>query len=316
MPEMFGHCGQRLKVFKRAHKTCDPPNGIGGRRMEAAVHLEGVRCDGSAHGDCQAGCLVFWKEAWLKAVDDPDVSVAEVASSPGASKANVNSRCSERHVRSATSTHDAREAADGPTYSCQSTKLAQATLPLRWWDPRQYAEDYLSGNVRLPQMLAALTFSIYHGIASGGFGVGSAMRSAYDAFQRLRGGTPYPWRLGQVEKGQQTPSGRLHLQVGEWVRVKSHREILQTLDEDSRNRGMYFDAEEVPYCGGTYRVRDRVHRIIDEKTGKMLGLKNPAIVLDDVVCQARYSKCRRFCPRSIYPFWREIWLERISGPNQ
>src|SRR5262245_41073430 len=56
MPEMFRFCGQRFRVFRRAHKTCDPPNGMGGRKMANAVHLEGLRCDGAAHGGCQAGC--------------------------------------------------------------------------------------------------------------------------------------------------------------------------------------------------------------------------------------------------------------------
>src|SRR6185503_4165611 len=72
MPEMLQFCGQRLPVFRRAHKTCDPPNGLQGRRMAAAVHLDGVRCDGSAHGGCQAGCLMFWKDAWLKKADPAD----------------------------------------------------------------------------------------------------------------------------------------------------------------------------------------------------------------------------------------------------
>ena len=36
------------------------------RSMKNAVFLEGLRCDGSAHGGCQRGCLFFWKEAWLK----------------------------------------------------------------------------------------------------------------------------------------------------------------------------------------------------------------------------------------------------------
>src|SRR6478735_4190965 len=66
MPEMFKYCGGRFRVYKRAHKTCDPPNGIQARRMTATVHLEDLRCDGQAHGGCQAGCLIFWKEAWLK----------------------------------------------------------------------------------------------------------------------------------------------------------------------------------------------------------------------------------------------------------
>src|SRR5690349_2802614 len=69
MPEMFQYCGKRFRVFKRAHKTCDPPNGMAGRRMRSAVHLDGVRCDGTGHGGCQAACLIFWKEAWLKRVD-------------------------------------------------------------------------------------------------------------------------------------------------------------------------------------------------------------------------------------------------------
>src|SRR6266568_9336293 len=67
MPEMFESCGQKFRVSKRADKTCDPAhNPWTIRRMTDAVHLEGARCDGARHGGCQAGCLIFWKEAWLK----------------------------------------------------------------------------------------------------------------------------------------------------------------------------------------------------------------------------------------------------------
>ena len=55
--------------------------------------------------------------------------------------------------------------------------------------------------------------------------------------------------------------------------------------------------------------RRRVDRFIDEKTGVMKSLKTPAIILEGVWCQSRYSNCRMFCPRSIYSWWREIWLE-------
>ena len=79
---------------------------------------------------------------------------------------------------------------------------------------------------------------------------------------------------------------------------------------------MYFDGEMVPFCEGTYRVLGRVERIIDEKTGKMIDLKTDAVILDDVACRACYSKWRKFCPRSIYPFWREIWLERVGGGDR
>ena len=32
------------------------------------VLLEGVFCDGSAHGGCDRTCFCFWREGWLKRV--------------------------------------------------------------------------------------------------------------------------------------------------------------------------------------------------------------------------------------------------------
>ena len=66
MPEMLNIAARRCEVGKRAHKTCDPALGIGGRKMANTVHLENIRCNGAAHDGCEAGCLIFWKEAWLK----------------------------------------------------------------------------------------------------------------------------------------------------------------------------------------------------------------------------------------------------------
>src|SRR2546423_4316141 len=65
MPEMLRYCGQRLTVYKIAHKTCDTLTRSGMRKMENAVHLAGVRCDGGGHGGCPAACPVFWKHARL-----------------------------------------------------------------------------------------------------------------------------------------------------------------------------------------------------------------------------------------------------------
>ena len=310
MPEMFQYCGQRFQVFKRAHKTCDPVNGLQARRMVSSVHLVGVRCDGAAHGGCQAGCLVFWKQAWLKKVDQGGAAPQR----PAAAESNGRpiDGCTEEDVYAGVQENDRPDSPGGPAYVCQSTRLRAATTALSWWDLRQYAEDVRSGNVRLAQMIAALWFVAYHTLAESGLGLGSAMRWAYDRFQAARGGTPYPLRRGKIARGEPTPSARLDLQAGELVRVRTYPEILHTLDEEWRNRGMYFDVEQVPFCNGTYRVLRRVDRLIHEKTGRMLRLRNDALILDDVVCQARYSKCRRFCPRSIYPYWREIWLERAE----
>ncbi len=315
MPEMFQFCGKRFPVFKSAHKTCDPPSGLGARRMRDGVHLTGVRCDGQTHGGCQAGCLIFWKDAWLKPVGRGAVaspSLVPVGDSPATSAP----ACTEDDVVAGARGPGESAGPGGPVYRCQSTRLRAATAPLPWWDLRQYAEDLRSRNARPSQLAAAFLFFLYHSLVESGVGLGGALRWAYDGFQKVRGGSPYPLRQGQVEKGAATPVSTLDLEPGELVRVRSYREILDTLDEGWRNRGMYFDPELVPYCGGTYRVLRRVGQIIDERTGRMLRLKSDAVILNGVVCQARYSKCRHFCSRSIYPYWREIWLERAPSQPQ
>jgi hypothetical protein len=308
MPEMLRYSGQRVRVYKRAHKTCDPARTLAGRGMDNTVHLEGIRCDGSAHGGCQAGCLIFWKDTWLSPSKGSENAPDHARRPIGASAAG----CTEQDVWAAALQHDSQSGAEDATYVCQATNLSPATTPLQWWDPRQYFEDIASGNVKPSAMVAAFLFFICHTLATAGLGFGTAIRWTYDTFQRMRGGTPYPWREGRIPAGRRTPVLELKLKPGDLVQVKSYSEILDTLDENWRNRGMYFDGEMVPYCGGTFRVSNRVERIIDEKTGRMLQLKSDAIVLDDVICRARYAECRRFCPRSIYPYWREIWLERVQ----
>src|SRR5262245_58401310 len=87
MPEMFQFCGKKFQVFKRAHKTCDPD--FRSRRIRNAVHLQ-TRCDGQAHGGCQAGCLIFWKEAWLKPIDSgAPVQFASTAAVAGCTESTV-----------------------------------------------------------------------------------------------------------------------------------------------------------------------------------------------------------------------------------
>jgi len=153
---------------------------------------------------------------------------------------------------------------------------------------------------------------MYYHLSQAGIGLGPAMRWFYDKFHPLWRGTQFPRKSGPIPVGKPTPTATLDLQPGELVRIKPYVEILRTLNIEKRNRGLLFDAEMVPYCGGTYRVLKRVSRIIDEKTGEMQKFRNPCIMLDSVICQSRYSHWCMFCPRSIYSYWREIWLERIS----
>lgn len=313
MPEMLEFCGRRFRVVKRAHKTCDTVNGYRNRRMRNAVHLEGLRCDGGAHGGCEAGCLIYWKEAWLRKVGAPGTysrtpPVAAFRRIDGTQ--NSARLCRESDVMAGTQRPGAPDAS-GPLYVCQATQAPAATERIAWWDLRQYIEDYASGNVSLAGMACGFMYQGYDSVMKLGIGVGAPMRWLYDVFQRLRGGVPYPGRAGCIPVGRPTPTGPAELKAGDLVRVKEYDAILATCDQTGRNRGMTFDAEMVPYCGGTYRVLKRVARIVDERTGRMQAISNPCIILDGVVCQGRYSSRRLFCPRSIYPYWREIWLERV-----
>jgi len=315
MPEMLRFCGQRFQVYKRAHKTCDYTTQYPyhTRRLANTVHLE-TRCDGHAHEGCQAGCLLYWKHAWLRPLgkdlgNSSRVSTETTAVADATTASDIG--CSEAAVWAHTQVSDSQGGA--PTYVCQVTQIPHATSPLAWWDMRQYFEDYSSGNVSFGSLVRALGYCVYYNLSQAGLGLGPAMRWLYDRVNPLRGGTLFPRKPGQIAEGAPTPTSNLNLKVGELVRIKPHLEILKTVDSSNRNRGMYWDAELVPYCGGTYRVLKSVTKIIDEKTSKMIEMKTPCIVLDSVVCRARYSPCRMLCPKEMFPYWREIWLERIEA---
>jgi len=296
MPEMFQFCGKRFQVYKRADKTCDTVDKTGGLRVRNTVHLPELRCDGSGHGGCEAGCLMFWREAWLKRVGGEQVPPIKGAE-PKAGQ------CTELDVARA-----AVADAGQQIYRCQITRLRAFTEALPWWDVRQYVRDVAINGVGIGKLVRTFLFVGYRELTELGVGY-RALISLYDWFQSLRGGTPFPLRSGTCEK---TPTAVLGLQPGEWVRVKPYPEILATLDPNNKNRGLWFDAEMVRYCGGTYRVVKRVRRILDERTGKMLEFSNPCIVLQDVFCRAETTENRLFCPRENLIYWREIWLERAS----
>lgn len=303
MPEMLHYCGQRFRVYKRADKTCDYVTGWSLRRMNDSVHLEGVRCDGEGHGGCQAGCLIFWKEAWIKPAknDPPSPESSRPAAEHGTPS---NGLCTVEKILAANQTTNPEGEA---VYSCQAMELRNFTSYMSGWDPRQYIRDLRSGNLasglagdsRAERMLELL------------LGILQILRSIIiTAFNKVQGrlhGISYPFVGGSLAK---TPVEVLDLQPGELVQVRSKEEIVATLDKQNRNRGLWFDVEMVPYCGGIYKVLRRVHRIIDEKTGKMLNMKYPCIVLEGAVCRADFH---RLCPRAIYAYWRESWLKRVAA---
>jgi len=301
-PEMLAFCGRKMRVAKTAHKTCDStPHRSGGRRMYDAVHLEGARCDGGLHDGCQADCVFFWKEAWLQRAD--------AARSPAVPAA---SRCTEDALMRARF-EEGCDPAD-PVWVCQTTAIYEATDLLHWWDVRQYVKDVLGGNHSAWHMCKLLLRAGYTKVVGLGFGY-RYLIGAYDAFQKLRGGRPFPTITGQIPEGAKTPAETLNLQPGEWVEVRSKAEIAATITPAGINRGMRYDREMLKYSGGRYRVQMRVDKLINEKNGKMVPMKTAAIQLENVYCRAECTEKRLGCPRASNTYWREIWLKRCSPPE-
>ena len=284
MPEMAAFCGRRSRVFRRVDKMNDWVRKTGLRRVRGTVLLEHLRCDGAAHGGCQASCHLRWKEAWLRPVCDGRPTAVDREAGPSAVRAirpgEADLQCLAERLEESGETR----------YICQATELTSGTSPLAWGDPRHYLCDVLRGNV-----------------AVGPFLVGVSLL-CFNWAQRTRGGVRYPNYVPAARNP--TPQSTLGLQAGEFVRVKTKREIEETLSSESRNRGLWFDAEMLRFCGGEYRVQKRVERLIVEQTGKLVQLKNACILLDGVTSTGEYLA---FNPENESIFWREIWLERVQA---
>lgn len=292
MAEMLSFCGGRFQVIKRADKTCDEATTTL-RRLRNTVHLDTVRCDGRGHGGCDAGCLIFWDERWLKRWSHRGSAHARAASPKLQSISHCASQeCSVAREKALPSEGAGSNAShnngdNSAVFSCQATEIAGFSSPLQWWEARQYWEDLSSGNVTFPIMLSGL--------------VAGARGKIKHIFKRR------PREVCGVRSS--TPAASLDLQPGDMVQIKSKEEILETLDRQGKNRGLAFADGMSFYFNGTFRVARRVHRIIHPKTGKMIDMKGNCVVLDGVVCPGEH---KRFCPRMVNLYWRDVWLKKVT----
>lgn len=292
MPEMIKYCGRTLSVAQRSDTTCAGTGVV--RRMHDSVHLQRVRCDGSSHDGCQAGCLMFWKEAWLERVENGGRPAAEPLTADEEAYVEDTLMPGVRKPAEA-------EGAE-PLWRCQATEIPSATQPMRFREVDQYVRGL--ENWRWPKIARGIVLQIFNYWQA-------FSQKRLPAALRIKGGAPFPFVAGKLEKGA-TPVIKLDVQPGDLVRVKDKPAILATLDTSGRNRGLTFDAEMAMYCGRTARVQARVNHLIEERTAEMIDISSDCIILEGVVCASDYH---RFCTRAIYTYWREAWLEKVEDEN-
>ncbi|MCK4793403.1 MAG: hypothetical protein KAV87_57270 [Desulfobacteraceae bacterium] len=100
----------------------------------------------------------------------------------------------------------------------------------------------------------------------------------------------------------------LNLKPGELVEVKSEEEILATLDENKKNKGLLWMAGMRNFCGKRFRVFKKLETILLESNGEYRKMKN-TVLLEGVMCTGEefYG-----CDRSCFHYWREVWLKRVE----
>jgi hypothetical protein len=140
MPEMLGFCGRRFRVSKRALTTCFSGPGSC-RQFEAddVVTLDEVRCSGAAHDGCQKACMIFWREEWLRKVEDPAVQSRVDLQGMDRLQACLKVSTSPK------------------IYYCQASELSKATHSLsRWERLGRYLSGLRAGNFNALQMARSI----------------------------------------------------------------------------------------------------------------------------------------------------------------
>ena len=151
------------------------------------------------------------------------------------------------------------------------TEIVAATTPLPTANLRQYVEDVASRNMRPVEFARELARAYANTFA----------RKALRLIE-LDGSRSSVRKPGAATTQD---AAKLDLEVGEWVKIRPAEEILATLNDDRKNRGLVFEQEMLRHCGKTYRVLARLSRIIDEKSGRMIKLTNDCIALEGLTCR-------------------------------
>ena len=238
--------------------------------MEATVHLEGIRCDGAAYGGCGAACLIFWKEAWLNPIGRMGRSHPH--------RTAIGDRGCRVH-------RGPRLGGDeGPRLERQRPDLPVPSHLLAGGDltPTLVGPSPVRRGLRVLERQRARNWRVVACTCSstrpsGSLGGLRGQRTPHPlgttASNGRGGGIPFPEEARpSPPPGQPTPTEQLGLAPGTPVRVRSYAEILDTLDGRNKNRGL-LRRRGGPVLWQSHRVRSRVEKTIDERTGKLIDVR-------------------------------------------
>lgn len=237
MPEMVEFCGKRFRVAKRLVKTCSyTGSGTNMRRFRTddVVTLQDMRCSGADHDGCPKSCMIFWREAWLRKVDEA-----------GPRKSLDFDEDGHSQLR-------ARLKTGGPkTFFCQASELLNATGPLARWERLGICfSEVRAGNCTAFQMVHRVGVWLYW----------KTRRMLFGAYAR--------------GPNQSTPVASLNLKPGELIEVKSLGDVRKTLNTTAHNRGLFFSPDMRLSCGKQRKVFKKLDKIIVDGTGEMRKMQN------------------------------------------
>ena len=96
---------------------------------------------------------------------------------------------------------------------------------------------------------------------------------------------------------------------GDWVYVRSWKDIEATLDSQGTFDGLRFMDGMRYYCDRRLKVFKRAETIFDERRWKVVRLRN-TVLLEGALCDGTFMSSRAFqiCHRSCFYFWKAGWL--------
>ncbi len=271
MPEMIPHCGKRFNVALLALKTCTSGSPTGST-MRSFKTDDVVILEGlRCPGTDHDGCQKLCRIFWREAW----LRRVESNSTPVREDATAAEKLRAR-----------LKTKSGPeTYFCQASEILKVTRPLSRRERfSKCVDDIRVGNVSLPEMARRVAVGLYW----------KGRRFLFGSYGR---GTC-----------KATPAESLGLRAGEKVVVKQMRQVTQSLDAKSHNRGLLFSPDMRLECGHERRVERYLEKIIVDGTGEMRKMKN-TVYLEDSYCSCAHAAIGG-CPRGEFVYWREIWLQR------